>query len=83
MARQINITAANQQRFIITPPVNGVLLVQREYRLVGDDALLDEIPLRVIDINLQWADLPQGLRDALIAWDNFTGGKIDDKEGLT
>lgn len=82
MARQINVTGKIQGRLIITPPVNGEMLIQREYTLIGDDALLNEIPLRVLDRTITFAQLPQNVRDALITMDSWTSSEIDTVEGL-
>ena len=67
---------------IITPPVNGEMLIQREYTLIGDDALLNEVPLRVLDRTITFAQLPQNVRDALITMDSWTSSEIDTVEGL-
>lgn len=82
MARVINVTDKVQGRLIITPPVNGEMLIQREYTLIGDDDLLNEIPLRVLDRTVTFASLPQNVRDALITMDGWTGAEIDTEEGL-
>ena len=82
MARVINVTGKVQGRLIITPPTGGVLRVQREYTLVGDDALLDEIPLRLLERNVTYATLPQNIKDALTTIDAYTSGEIDTEEGL-
>lgn len=82
MARQINVTGKIQGRLIITPPVNGEMLIQREYTLIGDDALLNEIPLRVLDRTITFAQLPQNVRDVLITMDSWTSSEIDTVEGL-
>ena len=82
MARQINVTGKIQGRLIITPPVNGEMLIQREYTLIGDDALLNETPLRVLDRTITFAQLPQNVRDALITMDSWTSSEIDTVEGL-
>lgn len=82
MARQINVTGKIQGRLIITPPVNGEMLIQREYTLIGDDALLNEVPLRVLDRTITFAQLPQNVRDALITMDSWTSSEIDTVEGL-
>ena len=82
MARQINVTGKIQGRLIITPPVNGEMLIQRENTLIGDDALLNEVPLRVLDRTITFAQLPQNVRDALITMDSWTSSEIDTVEGL-
>lgn len=82
MARIINITSKTQGRLIITPPAEGVLHVQREYRLIGDDALLNEIPLQVLDRHVPWADVPANIQAALVEIDAWTSAQIDIKEKL-
>ena len=82
MARVINVTGKVQGRLIITPPVGGFLLVQREYTLVGDDDLLNEIPLRVFNRSVEYATLPQSMKDALTTIDDWTSAEIDIEEGL-
>ena len=82
MARIVNITGKAQGRLIITPPVNNTLHVQREYRLIGDDDLLDEIPLRVLDRHVPWVDVPANIQAALVEIDAWTSATIDADEGL-
>ncbi len=82
MARVINVTGKVQGRLIITPPVNGVLLVQREYTLVGDDDLLNEIPLRVLTQSVNWVDVPANIQAALAEIDAWTSAQIDEDEEL-
>lgn len=83
MARVINITGKAQGRLLITPPGgSGMMLVRREYRLTGDDPLLGQIPLGVLSVDVEWADVPQNIRDALVAIDAWTSAMIDDREGL-
>lgn len=82
MARVINVTDKVQGRLIITPPVNGALLVQREYTLVGDDDLLNEIPLRVLNRSVPWVDVPANIQTALLDIDAWTSATIDASEGL-
>jgi hypothetical protein len=83
MARVINITDKIMGRLIITPPANGILHMQREYRLTGDDDLLNEIPLQVLDRNISWADVPANIQAALIEIDAWNSTQIDTDEGLT
>lgn len=83
MARVINVTGKTQGRLIITPPDgNGVMVIQREYTLSGDDDLLNEIPLRVLNRSVDWATAPQSIKDALVAIDAWTSGQIDTEESL-
>lgn len=83
MARTINVTGKQQGRLIITPPDElGMMTVQREYTLTGDDDLLNAIPLRVLNRNVLWATAPQSIKDALTAIDSWTSAEIDTEESL-
>lgn len=81
MARQINITGKNQGRLIITPQGSDIL-VQREYDLIGDDSLLDEIPLRILERTFSFISLPENIKTALTEINAWTSLEIDREQQL-
>ena len=65
----------------------GNLTVQRDYTYDGntqvDQDLLDKTGQQAFSAVIAWADVPQNIKDALIAIDGWTYDQILANEGMT
>lgn len=81
----ITITDIEQGRLYITPPdAEGNMLVQRDYRLVGtDQPFFAGLNDQVLTRNVPFASLPQNIKDALIAINDYTYNQALADQGMT
>jgi hypothetical protein len=72
--KDITVTDIEQGRLYITPPdAEGNMMVQRDYRLVGNDQpFFASLNDQVLTRNVVFASLPQSMRDALITMNGWT-----------
>ena len=83
MAKAISLESVVMGVTYIHPLENGILRVQRNYTLVGDDQpLFDAAGTFVLDASLEWANIPQNIKSALILIDDWTTAQAEDDVGL-
>lgn len=83
MAKIVNLTDVSMGVTYIHPLDNGVIRIQRNYTIVGDDpALLSAAGTFVLDRSMNWVDVPQNIKDALIAIDNWTTAEALAERGI-
>lgn len=82
MPKAINITGITQGRLYINPISSGSTLIERDYRVIGDDTLFNEIGLQVLSAEIAWSAVPANIKSALIAIDQWTNNEINVKVGL-
>ena len=83
MAKAISLNNVNMGVLFIHPVANGELFVQRNYTLEGDDqALFDAAGEFVTERTFLWADVPQNIKTALLAFDTWTQAWAEADRGL-
>lgn len=82
MPKAINITGITQGGLYINPISSGSILIERDYRVIGDDTSFNEIGLQVLSAEIAWSAVPANIKSALIAIDQWTNNEINVKVGL-
>ena len=80
--RVVTFTDVTQGRLYIDPVLDGNLTIQRDYQFVSIDPLALQIPKRSFATTVAWADVPQNIRDALVAIDSWTYDQILEQENM-
>ena len=82
--KTINVTDVQLGRLYISPlDDDGFVLVQRDYRLVGDDPLLATLNHQILTRSVLFSSLPQNIRDALILINDYTYAQALADQGMS
>lgn len=80
--KNIQITDVEMGVLQITPLIDGVLTINRTYKLLGNHPALAGFPDQNLSRSLSWADVPQNIKDALVSIDQWTYNEILEQEGM-
>lgn len=83
MAKALSLEGVQMGVTYIHPLESGVLRVQRNYTVYGDDTqFFSNVGTFVLDESIEWTSIPQNIRSALQLIDQWTTGLAEVERGL-